>query len=45
MEKEKEEGAKLLECKTCHLKFANEAYFESHMVMEHQKKILPSGVQ
>jgi hypothetical protein len=45
MEQNKEEDAKRLECRICHLKFVNETYFESHMVMEHQKKILPSGVQ
>ncbi|HEX7031629.1 MAG TPA: hypothetical protein VF172_01380 [Nitrososphaera sp.] len=45
MGEKKEEVAKLLECKTCHMKFVNKTYFESHMVMEHQKKLLPSGVQ
>jgi hypothetical protein len=45
MEEKKEEDAGRLECRICHLQFVNKMYFESHMVMEHQKKILPSGVQ
>jgi hypothetical protein len=44
-QKEKEKNPEYFECKVCHLKFRNEMYFESHMVMDHQKKVSPSGVQ
>ncbi len=44
-EEEDEENVKCFECKICHLKFGNEMYFESHILMEHQKKLSPCGVQ
>jgi hypothetical protein len=40
-----EDNSKYSECKICHLKFRNEIYFKSHMVMEHEKKVSPSGVR
>ena len=42
---EEEDKSTYFECKICHLKFRNETYFESHMVMEHERRVSPSGVQ
>ena len=40
--KKKGEG---LKCEICQLQFVNKTYLESHMVIEHEKHIAPSGVQ
>jgi hypothetical protein len=45
MEQEEEDRSTYFECKICHLKFRNKTYFESHMIMEHEKRAAPSGVQ
>ena len=34
-----------LKCEICQLQFVNRTYLESHMVIEHEKHIAPSGVQ
>ena len=45
MQEEKKDQRIDLECKICHLKFVSMTYFESHMKIEHEKHIPPSGVQ
>ncbi|AIC16255.1 hypothetical protein NVIE_019980 [Nitrososphaera viennensis EN76] len=40
----KKERPGSFECKICHLQFANEMYLESHMMIEHEKHMAPSGV-
>ena len=33
-----------LECTKCHKRFANKMYLQSHILIEHEKGIAPSGV-
>jgi C2H2-type zinc finger protein len=44
MQEKNTEDSKTLECKICHLKFINKNYFESHMKIEHEEHLPPSGV-
>jgi hypothetical protein len=43
-EEEEEEESQNYEFKICRLKFINKTYFESHMKIEHEKHLPPSGV-
>jgi hypothetical protein len=44
MQESEREDSQNYECKICHLKFINKTYFESHMKIEHEKHLPPSGV-
>jgi hypothetical protein len=44
MQESKAEELQNYECKICHLKFISKTYFESHMKIEHEKHLPPSGV-
>jgi hypothetical protein len=43
-ESKEEDESQNYECKICHLKFINKTYFESHIKIEHEKHLPPSGV-
>jgi hypothetical protein len=45
MQEKKKDEPKSLECEICHLRFVNKNYFESHLKIEHEEHIPPSGIQ